>query len=71
MKTLLIGTISGIAITLSAVAHGASDTATASEQVSRSKQMDECFKAHATLMEKPAVKNRINCWMAHRHLMRG
>lgn len=69
MKNLLFGTIAGIVLTVSAVAHAATGTSTDSEQALRSKQMDECFQAHATLMEKPAVKNRINCWMAHRHLM--
>lgn len=70
MKKLAMGTIASMAITLSAVGHAAADTSTASEQALRSKQMDECFQAHAQLMEKPAVRNRVNCWMAHRHLMR-
>ena len=71
MNKLMFGTIAGIALTLSAVANVAANTSTDSEQALRSKQMDECFQAHATLMEKPAVRNRVNCWMAHRHLMRG
>ncbi len=32
-------------------------------------QMEACFKAHAALMEKPAVHNREACWRAHGHLM--
>lgn len=32
-------------------------------------QMEACFKAHAALMEKPAVRNREACWRAHGHLM--
>ena len=71
MNKLLFGTVAGIALTLSAVAHAAADTSTASEQALRSKQIDECFQAHAKLMDKPAVRNRVTCWMAHRHLMRG
>lgn len=71
MNKLMLGTIAGIALALSAVAHAAVDTSTASEQTLRSKQMDECFQAHAALMEKPAVRNRVNCWMAHGHLMSG
>jgi hypothetical protein len=71
VKNLLFGTIAGIALTLSAVSHAATDTSMHSEQALRSKQMDECFQAHAVLMEKPFIRNRVNCWMAHRHLMRG
>lgn len=32
-------------------------------------QMESCFKAHAALMEKPAVQNLEACWRAHGHLM--
>lgn len=32
-------------------------------------QMEACFRAHAALMEKPAVRNREACWRAHGHLM--
>lgn len=71
MNKLMIGTIAGIALTLSAAAHAATDTSTASEQALRLKQMDECFQAHGKLMDKPAVRNRVTCWLAHRHLMRG
>ena len=70
MSKLMFGTIAGIALTLSAVAHGAADTSTESERALRLKQMDDCFHVHANLMDKPAVKNRVNCWMAHRYLMR-
>ncbi len=31
--------------------------------------MQDCFKKHAQLMEKPAVKNMRDCWRAHGHLM--
>ena len=69
MKKIVYGAIVSVAFTLSAAAHAATDTSTESSQALRSKQMDECFRAHATLMDKPAVRNRVNCWMAHRHLM--
>ena len=71
MRKLAMATIAGVALTLSTVAHSAADTSMELEQALGLKQMDDCFKAHATLMEKPAVRNRLNCWMAHRHLMRG
>jgi len=71
MSKLMFGAIGGIALTLAAVAFAATNTLTESERALRLKQMDECFAAHASLMDKPAVKNRVTCWMAHRHLMRG
>lgn len=71
MNKLVLGTIAGIALSLSAVAYAVTDTSTESEQALRSKQMDECFQAHAKLMDKPAVRNRVTCWMAHGYLMRG
>ena len=70
MRKLTIGTIASITLTLSAVVHAAADSSIEPEQALGFKQMADCFKAHATLMEKPAGRNRFNCWMAHRHLMR-
>lgn len=32
-------------------------------------QIERCFQAHAHLMDKPALKNRIACWRAHGYLM--
>jgi hypothetical protein len=55
------------ALTLSGVAAAATNTYTESERVLRLKQMDDCFAARANLMNKPAVKNRVNCCKAHRH----
>ena len=69
MQKLFIGSIAGLALTLSAVAHAAAGAPTESEQALRARLMEECFQMHASLMEKPAVRNRANCWMAHRHLM--
>ena len=31
--------------------------------------MQDCFKKHAQLMDKPAVKNMWDCWRMHGHLM--
>ena len=31
--------------------------------------MQDCFKKHAQLMDKPAVKNPRDCWRMHGHLM--
>ncbi len=31
--------------------------------------MQDCFKKHAQLMEKPAVKNPRDCWRVHGYLM--
>ncbi len=33
-------------------------------------KMEECFRAHAYLMDKPTVKNVRACWRAHAHLMK-
>lgn len=32
-------------------------------------KMEECFRIHAHLMDKPAVKNVRACWRAHAYLM--
>ena len=31
--------------------------------------MEDCFKKHGQLMDKPAVKNMRACWRTHGHLM--
>jgi hypothetical protein len=31
--------------------------------------MQDCFKKHAQLMDKPAVKNMRDCWRTHGYLM--
>ena len=31
--------------------------------------MRDCFRKHAQLMAKPAVKNMRDCWRTHGHLM--
>jgi hypothetical protein len=51
-----------------AAAHAATTAGTASAP-SLSAQMDDCFRMHKQLMEKPAVRNRYRCWLAHSYLM--
>jgi len=31
--------------------------------------MQDCFKKHAQLMDKPALKNPRDCWRTHGYLM--
>ena len=47
-----------------AFAFAAASLATQSEAA-----MQDCFKKHAQLMDKPAVKNMRDCWRMHGHLM--
>jgi hypothetical protein len=32
-------------------------------------RMEDCFRAHAKLMDKPGTRNRADCWRAHAYLM--
>ena len=59
MKVLVTAVISAIAL----VSFGVS-AATQSEPA-----MQDCFKKHAQLMDKPAVKNMRDCWRMHGYLM--
>lgn len=34
-------------------------------------KMQQCFKAHAQLMDKPALRNLVACWREHGYLMGG
>jgi hypothetical protein len=43
--------------------------ASAASDVSLEKRMDNCFRAHGHLMEKPGLHNRMACWRAHSSLM--
>lgn len=56
LSTVLLLTSLGAAFAASAT----EDLATAQER---------CFRAHAQLMEKPAVRNVTACWRAHGYLM--
>jgi hypothetical protein len=41
----------------------------AAADASLEKRMDNCFRAHGHLMEKPGLHNAIACWRAHSNLM--
>ena len=32
-------------------------------------RIQDCFRAHAQLMEKPGLRNLVTCWRAHSYLM--
>jgi hypothetical protein len=32
-------------------------------------RIEDCFRAHGYLMEKPGLRNAITCWRAHSNLM--
>lgn len=32
-------------------------------------EMQACYRAHAQLMQKPALRNLITCWRVHGYLM--
>jgi len=32
--------------------------------------MQDCFKKHAQLMDKPSIKNMRDCWRVHGYLMK-
>lgn len=32
-------------------------------------EMQACFRAHAQLMQKPALRNLVSCWREHGYLM--
>jgi len=59
MKALLAGATLVIAF--------ASSTALLAAQSESA--MQDCFKKHAQLMDKPAVKNVRDCWRMHGHLI--
>ena len=59
MKAVLIALASGIALASFAVS-----AATQSEPA-----MQDCFKKHAQLMDKPGVRNMRDCWRMHGYLM--
>lgn len=48
-----------------AAAHAATTLSTAS----LAEQKEACFQMHKHLMDKPGVRNRFNCWLAHAYLM--
>jgi len=63
MKKLLIQSLMvGFALVAShAVAAQADPSLTA--------KMEDCFRAHARLMDKPSIRNMRDCWRVHAYLM--
>jgi hypothetical protein len=62
MKTLA-------SILLFAAGLASAHAASAAADLSLAKQMEDCFRQHGHLMDKPAVRNVRACWMAHAYLM--
>lgn len=65
MKTLIFFALGVAAIssaTLMAPAQAAPNEPTL-------QRMQDCFKAHSQLMERPAVRTLQDCWNAHQYLM--
>ena len=63
MNTLLIKSliVASIVVSTYAVFAQADPSLTA--------QMEACFRAHARLMDKPAIRNPRDCWRVHGYLM--
>ncbi len=59
MKASIIAAILAVAFASSAVSLAAQSEAV----------MQDCFRKHAQLMDKPAVKNPRDCWRVHGYLM--
>lgn len=59
--------ILSIAVLLAGIA--AAHAATTASASSLSDQKEACFQMHKQLMDKPGVRNRFNCWLAHAYLM--
>ena len=63
MKKLAVtAVVLGVLSTWSYVAFAEQDS-------SLTRAMRECFRSHAQLMDKPAVKNMRACWRAHGYRM--
>ena len=62
MKTLLTMVLCLAGVVPAQAASAATDASLAT-------QMEECFRLHGHLMDKPALRNVHACWMAHAYLM--
>lgn len=60
MKAMLPIAVLGAAFAVSTLALAATDPAL-------EKAMQDCFKKHAGLMDKPAIRNPRDCWRVHGH----
>jgi hypothetical protein len=58
MKAIFIAAILAIAFGSSAISIAAQSESA----------MQDCFRKHAQLMDKPAVKNMRDCWRVHGYL---
>lgn len=71
MQTLARLLVSAVALLL-VTATSAANTDQSKDTVSaanRHAHMEKCFREHANLMEKPALRNLNDCWHAHAYLM--
>lgn len=55
-------------LALSAAALGLSALQASAQATPSTEAKEECFRKHAGLMSKLAVKNPRDCWQTHRHL---
>lgn len=62
MKKLLITLVSLLALVSSYSVFAEHDPSLAAK-------VEACFRAHAHLMDKPALKNERACWRVHAYLM--
>jgi hypothetical protein len=58
MRAILSAAVVGAAFAVSTLALAATDPAL-------EKAMQDCFKKHAGLMDKPAIRNPRDCWRVH------
>jgi hypothetical protein len=58
MRAILSAAVVGAAFAVSTLALAATDPAL-------EKAMHDCFKKHAGLMDKPAIRNPRDCWRVH------
>ena len=58
MRTSFLVAVLGVGFAVSTLSFAATDPAL--EQA-----MKDCFKKHAGLMEKPAIRNPRDCWRVH------
>ncbi len=47
----------------------ASHAVAAQADPSLTARMEDCFRAHARLMDKPSIRNMRDCWRVHAYLL--
>ena len=70
MKTLFSAAILGIAFSASVLFSTALGAQTTDPLQAQESALKDCFKKHAGLMAKPAVKNVRDCWRTHGYLQK-